>query len=391
MSDPRLEGFARLLAEADSPEQFSALVARAKLMAAQEIPDAVLEAPIRTLGQYLSDPIEMPPELISPYLLVRGSILCTVGRAGKGKTQVNLNRILCLAAGKPLFADLTDKEGNALLAPPEPLKVLIIENEGAAGMFHKQIGIMVNAEGYLSKPDRERVLDNVMIWGDGGYSGLKLDDEAKVNMVKAGVEKHQPDIVFIEPFRGLWKGDENSSTDMGVIADVLSEIATQYNCGIILTHHEKKGGSNGDDQMSAARGSTVLEGHVATMEHFQEAKGGEFRELTYSKIRYGGGTPMPPVRMEWKPSAFWYDFIPTDALSQSILDLLAEQPGDALSTTEICEELNEKPDRVRKACEGLKAEGRIAKMASQYTGNGSTGNRWRLVNMDDTSSGGIDI
>jgi len=368
------------------------LIARAKLLAMSSADPQAFEAPISQLREYLARPIPVPPILVEPALVVRGGILCTVGRAGKGKTQVNLNRILKWACGEPMFEGLFTPDEKPVLAPSQPLKTLIIENEGAAGMFHKQLGIMTHADGYLSDEHREMVLDNVLIWGDGGYSGLKLDDPNQLDTVRAGCEKWEPDIVFIEPFRGLWQGDENSSTDMAKVADALSGIAADYDCGVILTHHERKSGAGDDgEKMSAGRGSTVLEGVVATMENFEVAKGGDYRELSWSKIRYGGGSKILPVRMEWQGKDWWYKHVPMGAIEQAILDVLAEN-DDPLTIGELIVETDEKEYSIRKIMKSLVEQGKVKKMASMHTGSGSTGQRFRLaVSTGNDDDGGMDF
>lgn len=379
MTDVRLVEFAQLLAGKDEAGRLS-LIAHAKLLAMNAAEPEAFEAPIETLGNYLAREIPVPPILVEPALVVRGGITCTIGRAGKGKTQMNVNRILRWACGTPMFTGIKTVDGRGVLEPSDPLKILVIENEGSPGMFHQQITTMVNAEGYLLKAEQEMVKENVLIWGDGGYSGLKLDDEKHLNMIQAGCEKWEPDIVFIEPFRGLWQGDENSSTDMAAVADALSSIAATFDCGVILTHHERKSGAGEDgEKMSAGRGSTVLEGVVATMENFEPAKGGDYRELSWSKIRYGGGVKVFPVRMEWQTGDYWYNHVPLEQTEQSILEALAKQPDDPMTIHELHEETGESETRLRSVLKDLVAATKIKKIPSQYTGAGSTGNRFRLL------------
>src|SRR5215218_2972974 len=76
-------------------------LARIENLAAQQTPDEVLQAPIRTLGEYLDADIEIPPELVWPAILVRGEITATIGRAGIGKTMFTSNRLMKWAAGSP--------------------------------------------------------------------------------------------------------------------------------------------------------------------------------------------------------------------------------------------------------------------------------------------------
>lgn len=354
MSDDtaKVKEFAKLLAAADKEER-ERLMKRAELIAVNLMSDEQVEAEsqpqIRTLEEYLAWDIPVPPILVEPALVVRGGLTCTVGRAGKGKTQVNLNRIMRWSCGEPLFDGLTNKQGDTILGPSGPLRILVVENEGAAGMFHRQVGIMVNAEGYIPDEKRATVKENVLVWGDGGWSGLKLDDQEKLGELRRGIEKHKPDIVFVEPFRGLWSGDENSATDMAVVADALSGIASDYDCGVILTHHERKTGAGEDgEKMSAGRGSTVLEGVVATMENFEIAKGGDFRELSWSKVRYGGGHVLLPIRMEWQAGDWWYRHVPLDEIEQSILNALADSDPDPMTVKDLCEELGEREHTIRR-------------------------------------------
>ncbi len=390
MSDA-FDNFVKLLGEQE-PSKQGALLAKARLQALNVTPEEAFEPPIRTLAQYLADPIEVPPVLVEPNIVVRGGITCTIGRAGKGKTVMNLNRIMKWCCGRPLFDDWVDVETKEpLLRPtkPEGLKILVIENEGAGGLFHKQVGIMLNAEGYLSDDDRRLVEQNMLIWGDGGYSNLKLDDPVRIQQVKDGCEKWNPDIVFVEPFRGLWQGEENSATDMAVVVDALSDIAADHECAIMLAHHERKSGAGEDgEKMSAGRGSTVLEGAVSVMENFESAKGGEFRELSWSKSRHGKAPR--PVRMEWDGDAWWYAYVPAGAIEDGIVEALRAMPGEPLSVKDLAEATDEGIDNLRKHANNMVKEGRLKKLPSISDGRGSTGARYILAT-DLNEGGGLGL
>lgn len=385
-TDSAVQNFAHYLQGLDDSKRASAL-ARAKMLAMQEAPQEAFEPPIQTLGDYLDSPIEVPPSLVYPTVVVRGEITTVLGRAGLGKTTYNLNRILRWGAGKPLFGDWKDAEGKCYLAPEKPLKILVIENEGAAGMFHHKMGLLVTRESQFSAEDRKLARENVLVWGDGGYQGLKLDDAAKVNLVRAGCEKWEPDILFVEPFRGLWRGDENSSTDMANIVDELIGIATDFNLGVILSHHERKSGAGEDGElMSAGRGSTVLEGAVALMENFQKVKGGDLREITWSKARYL--QPPPPTRMEYEPVSGWYNHIPASQLEDSILQVLLEA-DTGMNATSVAALLEEKRDLVSRTLGSMHKDGRLKRNQGHSDGSGSTGYVYRPVNVPD--SGGLSI
>jgi hypothetical protein len=374
-----LENFAKVLAATESPTDRARIMKRAELLAMNAVPEEAFEPPVKTLGEYLDIPIEVPPSLVWPTIVVRREITTTLGRAGKGKTTVNLNRLMMWAAGKAYFPSFTathgEDEGRSFMEPSGPLKSLILENEGSAGMFHAKMGTMLyNCGDLLNDEDRKLIRENVHIWGDGGYSGLKLDDDKGVSDLRRGIEKVEPDIVFIEPFRQLWRGEENSSTDMATVIDNVLAMANDYDCGFILSHHERKGGAGEDDLMSAGRGSTVLEGAVACMENFQSVKNGDYRELTWSKARYL--QPPPPVRLEYDRDTGWYNYIAEDNLDRSILEILEVQ-DEPINKAGIIDILDEKPGPVEKALDRLVKEDRITRMgATTGHGGGSSGYRY---------------
>lgn len=383
-----MAAFVTLLAEQTDPADIQKLLHRAKLLAMNTVPDEAFEPPVTPLGQYLDTPIEVPPALVHPTIVVRGEITATLGRAGYGKTTMNLNRLLRWGAGLPLFDSFASPEGEHYLMPDKPLRVLIIENEGSAGMFHQKIGVMLNNGGNLNLEQKDLIRENVWVWGDGGYSGLKLDDPAMLHKVRQGVEKVDPDIIFIEPFRSLWKGEENSSTDMANMVDNLVAMATDYGCGVILSHHERKSGAGEDGElMSAGRGSTVLEGVVALMENFQKVKGPtDYRELTWSKARYL--QPPPPTRMEYDSASMWYRHVALDEIEAIVIRAL-EEAQTFLTVSQLTEETGESDKKLRQILRSLVDAGRVKKAQNISDGRGSTGAGYRLPSGDAEQHGGL--
>jgi hypothetical protein len=384
-----VEDFIKHLAGMTDEAQRARLMAQVKMKAVSAAPEEAFAANVRSLREYLNTPIDIPPSLVWPTIAVRGEITTTLGRAGKGKTTMNLNRIFAWAAGRALFPGWTDKDGNEYLKPDGPLKTLIAENEGNAGMFHQKMGVMLN-QGPLEDEEKELALDNLYVHGDGGYSGLKLDNDEGCKKLRASIEACKPDIVFIEPFRSLWRGEENSATDMSVVVDNIVAMATDYQCAIILSHHERKSGSGEDGEgMSAARGSTVLEGVVAVMENFQAVKDGEYREMSWSKARYL--PPPTPVRMEYSLESSWYEWVPQSAIEDGVLVALREAEDEPLNLAGLAEVMGESKSKLRPVMKKLEEAKRIKKMPSISNQNGSTGTRWRMPSEDNTEFGGLSI
>lgn len=345
-------------------------------LAILQAPEGNVEAPppIRNMGEYLEHKIETPPMLVEPGQLARGAITALIARAGKGKTTMTLNRIMRWSIGRPMFDGLP-----GVMAPTQPLKVLIIENEGAPGFFQEKLQLMFESHP-MTDEEREQARQNILIWGEGGYPRIKLDDPDTEALVRRGVEAFEPDVVLMEPFRSLWRGEENSSTDMQKITDILADIAADYKLGVLLTHHENKGDpNNSSEQMTAARGSTVLEGEAAVMERYRQVKE-NVSELSWIKPRFG--RPAAPVRMEFQWETWTYEYVPEEAGKREILDLLAGNPETAMTVREIADELEESERRVRRLLQDMASdpeETRLREYKSVHSGAGSTGKRYRIV------------
>ncbi len=383
------DAFVDYLASLTNEKDRRSVLAQVNLRASAKAPEEAFTPDVRSLRDYLNTPILVPPSLVWPTIAVRGEITTTLGRAGKGKTTLNLCRIFAWASGRAIFPGWTDKDGNEYLKPSAPLKTLIAENEGNAGMFHQKCGLLLH-QGPLTKEEQEMALDNLFIHGDGGYSGIRLDNDEGVKKLRRAVEACRPDIIFIEPFRSLWRGEENSATDMAAVVDNMVAMATDFQCAVILSHHERKSGAGDDgEKMSAGRGSTVLEGVVAVMENFDSVVSGEYREMTWSKARY---LPPPnPVRMEYDRESGWYEWVPQTAVDDAIMSALLEADDEPLNLSGLAAATGETQAKLRPRVKALEADKKIKKMQSISDGNGSTGLRYRLPAGDNSEYGGLSI
>jgi RecA-family ATPase len=347
--------YGEFLAGLESDEARQRAMQQLKQLVLAQLPDKdVGKPPISTLGEYLDTEIELPPMLVEPGLVARGAISAMIARGGKGKTAVSLNRLVRWSMGKPLVDELPD-----LMKPVGALKVLIIENEGAPGHFQTVLRTIL-MENDFTEDEIALARENVTIWGDGGWSGLKLDDPENIALVDRAVGETDCDIVFIEPFRGLWRGDENSSTEMANVLDAISDIANRHDCAALLTHHENKsGGNENTDPMSAARGSSVMEAVAAVMERWSPVKGGRQRELSWIKARFAEAPA--PVRLEFDREKWSYRHVAEEEGEREVLGLLSQFPGQYMTLAEMKDELGESYQKVRKWSNALAEEGKIKK------------------------------
>lgn len=292
---------------------------RRQLEAAQPKPP-----PVRRLGEFLDAEIKVPPALVSPNSIVRGALAATVGAGGVGKTSMLMGRLMRWAAGVPWFEDIAEA-----FVPTQPLKTLVIENEGAGGMFQMKLRTMLDNAGF-DADHVQLVRDNILIWGEGGYSGIRLDDPPAVAQVKRALEEWEPDILFLEPFARLWQGNENDNSEMNAILSGLEELAAKHDCAIMLAHHRRKGEVGaGQSAQEFARGASALEGAVRYMEFLHRSKNG-WMEIETTKNTYADVTG--PYYLDWRGNdTGWHQHV--DAV-QKIIDLLNER-GSALTAKQI--------------------------------------------------------
>lgn len=348
---------AEYFAALDAPERkeaFERVNAQVKLAAPVEEVDP--PPPVHTLEEYFAMDLKEPPSLVSDCQVVRGEITATIARAGRGKTTLLTNRMMRWAAGLPLFDDLEDVQ-----APDEPLRQLLIENEGS-GYYMRENLEKLYEHIAITDAKKELAKKNLMVWGDGGYTGLKVDRDEDLDIIERALREHRPDILYLEPFRGIWSGDENDNSAMEEVLDRLVALANGYECGIMLSHHSNKAPIEGD-WMGASRGATALEGKVAAMEVFYPVHNDEQRELKWAKKRYGKKHAPAPIRMEYDFDTRSLKRIPDSEIQQEVLSFLAgDDPPMWWTKAQIAEEVDETQDRVdRQALRPLLEQGRIVK------------------------------
>jgi hypothetical protein len=345
--------FASLSAE-DRKAAFERVNASIKLTAPVEEVDPA--PPVHTLEEYFALDLKEPPSLVSDCQVVRGEITATIARAGRGKTTLLTNRMMRWSAGLPLFDDLEDVQ-----APDEPLRQLLIENEGS-GYYMRETMEKLYDHIAITDAKKELAKKNLMVWGDGGYTGLKVDRDEDMEIIERALREHRPDILYLEPFRGIWSGDENDNSAMEEVLDRLVGLANNFECGIMLSHHSNKAPIEGD-WMGSSRGATALEGKVAAMEVFYPVHNDEYRELKWAKKRYGKKHAPAPIRMEYDFDTRSLKRIPDSEIEQEVLSFLAsDDPPLWWSKAQIAEEVEETQERVdKKALRPLLEQGRIVK------------------------------
>lgn len=353
------------------------------LKAAQPPDEAAPTIPVHTLEDFLKVPIIKPPFFISNGVVIEKELTVTIARGGKGKTTLAMNRMVRWAAGLPLFDSLPDYLAPERDFQKEGLRILMIENEGVAYFQQRNFGTLLQHA--LETPEqRALAMDNILIWGDAGYSGLKIDVDGDLELINRAVDKHRPHIVIMEPFRGLWGGEENDATEMESVLDKMVQLATNNACAVMLSHHSNKSeaGETGE-WMNASRGSGVMEGKAAVMEVVRSVRGGKQTELSWPKTRYS--TAHEPVRVKFDEDTWMLHHIDEEIMGKEIIEKMDELPQEWCSIDELVEETGDTKVKISDTLKQLVKEDRVIRGKADTEHKGG---KYRLAVKTDTEQKG---
>lgn len=373
------DDLARELSQLPAEERDARLDALRKTAVLQAPTDKVAKPPpVSTLREYLEHKIEAPPAVVGPKQVLRGGLTVLGSHTGTGKTTVTLNRIVRWSAGRPMFDELPET-----MVPERPVRSLVVENEGVPAEFQDALSKIV-----ARVPDdlREAALENVLVWGEGGWPRVKMDNTEHVDMVRRAIEQFEPDLVLLEPLRTLWSGEENSPTEAANVMDALADLAVQYNIGIYIIHHFRKTGvGEGGSYNEALRGGGPIGDYASVIEYWKRVNE-DTSELGWSKSRYH--KQGEPVRMQFDGTIWGYTPVLLGEEESRVRAVLRSAGGAWLTVHDVAEELEDEVTRVRRVLNRIAddEDSNVQTMAgTSAPGGGSTGKRYRYADEDDGS------
>jgi RecA-family ATPase len=173
-------------------------------------------------------------------LLSKGGVLVIGAPAKARKSYFAMHLAYCLAAGQSFLGFPIEKAQ----------KVLYIEKEiGIPGVrdraqqIHQQYSDTFAEENLSFLPKGK------------GTRNLTLGSD----QLKAVVEKHNPDVIVLDPLRRFHRADEDSSGEMEKVFDAIEELQDDGRRSVILIHHcGKPSEHRSQDDPVALRGSSFI-------------------------------------------------------------------------------------------------------------------------------------
>lgn len=195
-------------------------------------------------------------------LVVQGCLTVLNGREGEGKSLLTM----ALAAGVAL--------GEAEAGMDCALgRAAIVDAENGEWEFHRRVHS-------IGLPR-----DVLAFEADG------LDLRRDLAELERVLAEHSPDLLILDSFRSLWRGDENDAREASEVLDALRNLIRRYGTGTILLHHSGKG-VGASYRGSSAIGASAELGF--TLARAEEDKQRERRYLHCWKCR-----PAPEPDTRW--------------------------------------------------------------------------------------------
>jgi RecA-family ATPase len=181
--------------------------------------------PLRVSQLAAYDTSHDPNNVLGQRWLCRGGSLVIVGQSGVGKSSLCMQLMLLWALGQTAFG----------IAPVRPLRSLLIQAENDVGDLAEMYQGVRQGMG-LALDEERHLEEQVLIYRDTTHSG-----EEFVAMAASLVDRHQPDLVWIDPLLN-YIGDDIS--EQKVVSEFCCRQlnAVSLRTGVIwcLMHHTGK-------------------------------------------------------------------------------------------------------------------------------------------------------
>ena len=197
-----------------------------------------------------------PTQLLGRRWLCRGGSALWVGSSGLGKSVMCLQAAICWACGRDFFG----------ISPHgKSLKSLIIQAENDEGDVAEAVQGILKAMDF-TEDELEKIKKNIVIVRDCTSTGERF-----VDRMRRLVEKHKPDLGWVDPLLAFIGGDLSSQeTASGFLRNMLNPLSLAAGFCWMLIHHTPKpmrdgAGYQGHDKSYSGFGSSELTNWARTV------------------------------------------------------------------------------------------------------------------------------
>ena len=190
--------------------------------------------------------------------LIRGEVTVLAAPGGAGKTALATGIAVEIATGTELLGEKIFG-GN--------LKVLFINGEDGRTEIERRVCAFYRAHAhklagqslarlYVAGADNARVqCISFLQTTDRNFSML---DPSGFEVLKSGLETLRPDVLILDPLIAFCGGGNmNDNSVMAQVIRELKQLATKFDCAVLIVHHTRKGADDGNAEAISGASATV--------------------------------------------------------------------------------------------------------------------------------------
>lgn len=229
-----------------------------------------------TLGELLSaGDVEIDWKIKD--LLPMESVGILSGTSGHGKSWMLMDLAIEASRGGKWLGQFATKPG----------RVVYIDEESSSGLLIKRMNKLLRAKGLKAEDTDIRLVIG---------KGLCFSDPGSVQKLMAELDDLRPSLVIIDALIRVFKGEENSASEMAGVFNEVKKIVRDYKCAILFADHQKKVSMPGGTGDQLLRGSSEKTAFVDTLLSLQRKEDTLFIE--HSKSRFAEPVPAFAVKIE---------------------------------------------------------------------------------------------
>lgn len=167
-----------------------------------------------------------PDELLKDRFLCKGGGLLMCGQTGAGKSSFNMQALVSWALGKSCFG----------IEPPRPLTSLLVQAENdSVDIAEFRDGVFAGLQ--LTGEDRAALRGRIHVVRENARTAA----EFVMHTLRPLMERHRPDLLWIDPALAYLGGESNSQRDVGLfLRNLLNPLLTEFRCAAVVVHHGNK-------------------------------------------------------------------------------------------------------------------------------------------------------
>ena len=187
------------------------------------------------LGEWdAGDDIDKPPprEWLLGNQFCRGFLSGLPAPGATGKTALRMLQYLSLTTGRPLSGQHVFKRSRVLVVGLEDDKNEMRRRIAAACIHHRIERAELKGWLFCANPKGLKLAES----RNGTFCVGRL-----MGILRAAIKRRKPDLLALDPFVKLHSLAENDNTSMDFVADLLVQLADEYNIAVDAPHHTRKG------------------------------------------------------------------------------------------------------------------------------------------------------